>query len=135
MNKAEEKIFHCEWIRFDDNVANLYVRRWSGVHIDINDEGKEVHRDGITSYITKGSGTIKPGVDAENRCPECGKANSAHGWIGNYFHGQKICPGDYILKCGDKISSISEKAFLILFGNPKEIKDEIVDKKGQMSLF
>ena len=117
------------------NVSEVVIEKWYAVYVEDYDK-KDVtrYRNQISSMITKGGDKVKSASYVHEKCIECGRANHAHGWIGNFFTGEKVCPGDYIMKHKGVITKITPKAFEILFGDTTKVKELIVDKTGQMAL-
>ena len=95
----------------------------------------ERYRDKISHFITKGGDKIKKASYVNEKCIECGKPNANHGWIGNLFTGEKICPGDYIIKYNGLITKLTPKAFEILFRDISNITEDKINRVGQIELF
>lgn len=115
---------------------SVVVEKWYAVYVEDYDK-KDVtrYRDAVTHFITKGGSKVKNSKYVNERCIECGRENHSHGWIGNLFTGEKLCPGDYILKHNGIVTKLSPKAFEILFGDTDNITEDVVDKVGQTALF
>ena len=115
--------------------SNIEVEKWFGIYVDdYSKKDIDRYRDKISHFITKGGDKIKRASHVNEKCIECGKPNANHGWIGNLFTGEKICPGDYIIKYNGIVTKLTPKAFEILFGDTDNITEEKIDKTGQMSL-